>query len=116
MWLAARMARLGRVIVEVIVLHFGREESLAAMRYLDAQARSLDRATQRLLFDTLVAQKAASVQARGGRTVFDTLPPGQLACRWDLAGSTGTRRDKDEPSRIARAFFARPTLTAGPRP
>lgn len=57
----------------------GREETLAALRRLDEQARCVDRAVAGPPFDALVAEETAAAALRGGRTVFDTPPPRQLA-------------------------------------
>ena len=50
----------------------GNDERLSAIRRLDAQARTLERAASGPDFDSFVAQERTDAPLYGGRTVFDS--------------------------------------------
>ena len=66
----------------------GREEELAAIRRLDAQARQLERAARGPSFEAVVAEERSRSHEFGGRSVFGPEPPSVEG--FPLPARTGT--------------------------
>ena len=68
----------------------GREEELAALRRLDAQARRLERVVSGPTVDELIARERGASHAYGGRSVFGWEPPeATMPASTDRIRSTG---------------------------